>query len=66
MSQNSARITWKEEDLQQLLRNIMTDIHDRCVEHGRTANGDYVNYVKGANVAAFIKVADAMLAYGVV
>jgi len=66
MSQNSARITWKEDDLQQLLRDIMTDIHDRCVEHGRSANADYVNYVKGANVAAFIKVADAMLAYGVV
>jgi len=66
MSQNSARITWKEEDLQQLLRDIMTDIHDRCVEHGRSANDDYVNYVKGANIAAFIKVADAMLAYGVV
>jgi len=66
MSQNSARITWKERDLQQLLRDIMTDIHDRCVEHGRSANDDYVNYVKGANIAAFIKVADAMLAYGVV
>jgi glutamate dehydrogenase (NADP+) len=66
MSQNSARITWKEEDLQQLLRDIMTGIHDRCVEHGTTAGSDYVNYVKGANIAAFIKVADAMLAYGVV
>jgi len=66
MSQNSARITWKERDLQQLLRDIMTDIHDRCVEHGGSANDDYVNYVKGANIAAFIKVADAMLAYGVV
>ena len=66
MSQNSARITWKEADLQQLLRDIMTDIHDRCVEHGRSATDDYVNYVKGANIAAFIKVADAMLAYGVV
>ena len=66
MSQNSARITWKEADLQQLLRDIMTDIHDRCVEHGRSAKDDYVNYVKGANIAAFIKVADAMLAYGVV
>ena len=65
MSQNSARITWKEADLQQLLRDIMTDIHDRCVEHGRSAKDDYVNYVKGANIAAFIKVADAMLAYGV-
>jgi glutamate dehydrogenase (NADP+) len=66
MSQNSARITWKEEDLQQLLRDIMAGIHERCVEHGRSANNDYVNYVKGANIAAFIKVADAMLAYGVV
>jgi hypothetical protein len=66
MSQNSACITWKEDDLQQLLRDIMTDIHDRCVEHGRSENSDYVNYVKGANIAAFIKVADAMLAYGVV
>ena len=66
MSQNSARITWKEEDLQQLLRDIMTGIHDRCVEHGRSATDDYVDYVKGANIAAFIKVADAMLAYGVV
>ncbi|MCZ6805854.1 MAG: NADP-specific glutamate dehydrogenase [Deltaproteobacteria bacterium] len=66
MSQNSARITWKEEDLQKLLLDIMTGIHDRCVEHGRSPNDDYVNYVKGANIAAFIKVADAMLAYGVV
>jgi glutamate dehydrogenase (NADP+) len=66
MSQNSARITWKEDDLQQLLRDIMAGIHERCVEHGRSANNDYVNYVKGANIAAFIKVADAMLAYGVV
>ncbi len=66
MSQNSARITWKEEELQRLLRDIMTGIHQRCVEHGRTAGSDYVNYVKGANIAAFIKVADAMLAYGVV
>ena len=56
----------KEDDLQQLLRDIMTEIHERCVEHGRNADDDYVNYVRGANIAAFIKVADAMLAYGVV
>lgn len=56
----------KEDDLQQLLRDIMTEIHKRCVEHGRNADDDYANYVKGANIAAFIKVADAMLAYGVV
>ena len=66
MSQNSARVTWKEEELQKLLRDIMTGIHDRCAEYGRTPGGDYIDYVKGANIAAFIKVANAMLAYGVV
>ncbi len=65
MSQNSARITWKEEELQALLRNIMGDIHERCAEYGQTKEG-YVDYVKGANIAGFIKVADAMIAYGVV
>jgi len=65
MSQNSARITWKEEDLQQMLRDIMKKIHNQCVEYGRE-DKDYVNYLKGANVAGFVKVADAMLAYGVV
>ncbi|MCH7708450.1 MAG: glutamate dehydrogenase, partial [Myxococcales bacterium] len=66
MSQNSARITWKEEELQKLLREIMTGIHDSCAEYGQTAGDSYIDYVKGANIAAFIKVADAMLAYGVV
>ena len=66
MSQNSARITWKEEELQALLLEIMSGIHERCVEHGQTPGDEYVNYVKGANIAAFVKVADAMLAYGVV
>ena len=66
MSQNSARITWKEEELEKLLRDIMTDIHGRCVEYGGTHGDEYINYVKGANIAAFIKVADAILAYGVV
>ncbi len=64
MSQNSGRISWSEEDLQGLLRKTMTDIHDQCVEFGRESD-DYVNYLKGANVAGFVKVADAMLAYGV-
>ena len=64
MSQNSARISWKEEELQNLLRDIMKDIHDQCVEYG--TEGDHVNYLKGANIAGFRKVADAMLAYGVV
>ncbi|MDJ0926501.1 MAG: NADP-specific glutamate dehydrogenase [Gammaproteobacteria bacterium] len=66
MSQNSARITWKEQELQDLLREIMENIHDRCVEYGKEPGGDYVDYVKGANIAGFIKVADAMIAYGVV
>lgn len=65
MSQNSARITWKEEELQTLLRDIMKKIHDNCAEYGRESD-DYVNYLKGSNIAGFIKVADAMLAYGVV
>ncbi len=64
MSQNSAKISWKEDELQELLRNIMQGIHDQCVEYG--ANGDRVDYVRGANIAGFVKVADAMLAYGVV
>jgi glutamate dehydrogenase (NADP+) len=65
MSQNSARISWKEAELQQLLRDIMDGIHTRCIEYGRI-DADYVDYVKGANIAGFKKVADAMLAFGVV
>jgi len=63
MSQNSARISWTEDDLNKQLRKIMSNIHNRCIEHGR--DGDYIDYVRGANIAGFIKVADAMLAYGV-
>ena len=66
MSQNSARISWKEEDLQRLLQEIMKGIHERCVEYGGAAGSDHIDYVKGANIAGFVKVADAMLAYGVV
>ena len=64
MSQNSARISWTEDELNRQLRDIMARIHDRCVEYGR--ENESVDYVKGANIAGFIKVADAMLAYGVV
>ena len=64
MSQNSARISWKEEQLQQLLKDIMLGIHESCREYGQ--RGDYIDYVKGANIAGFKKVADAMLAFGVV
>ena len=65
MSQNSERRSWKEAELQQLLLDIMEGIHDRCLAHGRVSD-DYVDYVKGANIAGFKKVADAMLAYGVI
>jgi len=65
MSQNSARISWKQAELQQLLKDIMDGIHQRCLEHGDRGGG-YVDYVKGANIAGFKKVADAMLAFGVV
>jgi glutamate dehydrogenase (NADP+) len=64
MSQNSARISWKEDQLQQLLKDIMLGIHESCREYGQ--RGDYIDYVKGANIAGFKKVADAMLAFGVV
>ena len=66
MSQNSARLSWIEEELQQLLMDIMKRIHDRCVEYGGTPGSEHIDYVRGANIAGFIKVADAMLAYGVV
>jgi glutamate dehydrogenase (NADP+) len=66
MSQNSAKISWKEDELQSLLRETMRSIHNRCVEYGGVAGSDYIDYVKGANIAGFVKVADAMLAYGVI
>lgn len=64
MTQNSMRLNWSREELQSRLRKIMSDIHSSCVEYGQES--DYVNYAKGANIAGFVKVADAMLAYGVV
>ena len=65
MSQNSARLSWSEDELQKLLKETMTGIHESCQEYGQESDG-YVNYLKGSNIAGFIKVADAMLAYGVV
>ena len=64
MTQNSIRMSWTAEETEEKLCNIMRDIHTQCVKHGM--EDDYVNYVKGANIAGFIKVADAMLAYGVI
>src|SRR5690606_23928981 len=63
MSQNSTRLYWSAEEMDHRLENIMEKIHLQCLNHG-SENG-YVDYVRGANIAGFIKVADAMLAYGV-
>lgn len=65
MSQNSERRAWKEDELQQMLKDIMSGIHDSCIRYGDQGGG-YIDYVKGANIAGFKKVADAMLAFGVV
>ncbi len=64
-SQNALRISWPKEKVCRQLVEIMAKIHQQCVEYGRESDG-YVNYVKGANIAGFTKVADAMLAYGAV
>ena len=64
MAQNSLRYSWSREEVDSKLKEIMKDIHNACLIHGQEKN--YVNYEKGANIAGFIKVADAMLAQGVV
>jgi len=65
MSQNSLRLSWTREEVDQKLHTIMKDIHGACVEYGKDGDG-YVDYVKGANIAGFVKVAEAMMAQGVV
>ena len=65
MSQNSLRLSWTSEEVDERLKIIMKDIHASCVKYGTDATG-YVDYVRGANIAGFVKVADAMLAQGVV
>ena len=65
MSQNSLRFNWSREEVDAKLHAIMVDIHTSCVTYGSDSNG-YTNYVKGANIAGFVKVADAMLDQGVV
>jgi glutamate dehydrogenase (NADP+) len=65
MSQNSLRLSWTSQEVDERLKNIMHNIHEACVTYGADQNG-YVDYVKGANIAGFVKVADAMLAQGVV
>ena len=65
MTQNSIRLKWTREEVDANLQRIMTDIHEACVKYGTEEDG-YVNYVKGANIAGFIKVAEAMMAQGLV
>jgi glutamate dehydrogenase (NADP+) len=64
MSQNSLRLSWTREEVDEKLRDIMAAIHEQCVEYGK--EGDFVNYVNGANIGGFVKVADAMLDQGLV
>jgi len=64
MSQNSMKLNWTRQELDKKLQEIMKNIHTKCVEHGK--DGDFIDYVKGANIAGFIKVADAMIDQGVV
>jgi glutamate dehydrogenase (NADP+) len=62
MSQNSLRLSWTSAEVDEKLHSIMKNIHATCVKYGK--DGDYVNYVRGANVGGFVKVADAMLGQG--
>ena len=64
-SQNALRISWSREEVDGRLRSIMRNVHDECVRYGSEGNGQ-VDYVAGANIAGFVKVGEAMLAYGVV
>lgn len=65
MSQNAMHLSWPAEEVDEKLRYIMSNIHDQCLIYGKEKDG-YINYVKGANIAGFMKVADAMMAQGVI
>ena len=65
MSQNALRMSWSREEVDEKLKDIMEDIHDSCVEYGKNDDGS-IDYVRGANIAGFVKVADAMLAQGII
>ena len=65
MSQNSERLSWTAKEVDDYLKRIMNDIHENCVKYGTEKDG-YINYVKGANVAGFMKVASAMMSQGIV
>ena len=64
MSQNKMFAKWEREEVDLKLHNIIRNIHSQCIQYGQ--EGDFINYVKGANIAGFIKVADSMLDQGVV
>lgn len=64
MTQNAMHISWSAEEVDQRLHGIMRDIHTQCVKYGTEPDG-YINYMKGANIAGFMKVAKAMLAQGI-
>ena len=64
MAQNSARLSWTRQEVDQKLQRIMTAIHGQCENYGK--NGNHIDYVKGANIAGFMKVANSMLAQGLV
>jgi len=65
MSQNSLRLSWTREEVDARLHQIMKDIHETCVKYGTDEDG-FINYVNGANIGGFVKVADSMLAQGIV
>jgi glutamate dehydrogenase (NADP+) len=65
MSQNSMRMRWSRKEVDEKLHNIMISIHESCVKYGQE-DGGYINYVNGANIAGFVKVADAMIDQGLV
>jgi len=65
MSQNAMHLTWSAEEVDQKLHGIMDDIHEQCVKYGTQPDG-YINYMKGANIAGFMKVANAMMGQGII
>ena len=66
MTQNSLRYNWTRDEVDEKLKEIMGNIHDKCIAFGKDEKSGYIDYVKGANIAGFVKVADAMLAQGIV
>ncbi len=65
MTQNCMHLSWSGKEVDERLHTIMESIHEACVEYGKQADG-YINYVKGANIAGFMKVAQAMLEQGII